>query len=189
MKLKVSYLFFLWLATWSLLHLKSGSLEYRWCGCNLSFTLIQEPSITSVLFHTAVVLPTFTLQFLYFIALSFPTLQQSRLVKTLQRLFISYSTCVKCCPGCNSVCDFHDAWEDKRCQAELLFPGCMEWVMLPGVWKAAPNRAAAPARLPPCCCYIRLCLWCSQGVRDSHPYLLRAAALSMTVSCLTTVPA
>lgn len=100
-------------ATWSVLHLKSGSLEYRLCGCNLSFALIQEPSITSVLFHTAVVLPASTLQFLYFITLSFPTLQQSQLAQTLLWLFISYSICIKCCSGCNSVCDFHDAWEDK----------------------------------------------------------------------------
>lgn len=26
-------------------------------------------------------------------------------------------------------CDFHAAWEDKKGQAELLLPGCMEWAL------------------------------------------------------------
>lgn len=40
-------------------------------------------------------------------------------------------------------CDFHDAWEEKKCQAELLLPGCMEWAIGKWLWTGLGFCAAA----------------------------------------------
>lgn len=139
--------------SWSVLHLKAGSPAYRLYGCSLSFALIQEPSIISVLFHTAVVLPTSTFQFLYFITRSFPTLQQPQLVKTLLWLFyflfclhqmlpwMQFCLWSSWClgrqevPGRAPLC--LDVWNEPR------FPVCGKWLQRePRLRHSCPRPAA-----------------------------------------------